>query len=378
MLKKILYGIACLILGLIIFSSIMQSRFYKVFTKTAAEKVEKGEYLTVERYFSFSIDKEENFLYKGKIENGPYVEIYNAINTNINSIYDDEGKDTESDYYTVEPSIQLALFNLPKDFDLKDNKANSTTGGVELIYDKEQSLFFPFISLEFNSYDYVKYFSFLPLTIYESEYNAKVAEYNAIEENIDIDSSSYVSLIKIVDGKNDTIYQITKNDFDHDFDFESEFFTNYRPLLEEYNMYQAKIATEDYAEGETKESIEKLMSDLAKDVHQVSEDFGYNKTIGTGWVTKSSRYRVPLILIAVGYLSLVIVLGYFIFRKRKSMRRAPQFSRPQYNNKNFANAQRQPQQFSRKDLEINSDSVIDVNEVETENTTNLDENNNQE
>lgn len=377
MLKKILYGIACLMLGFMIFSSVMQSRFYKVFTKTTAEKVSKGDYLTVERYFSFSIDKEENFLYKGQLENGPYVEIYNAINTNINSIYDDKGKDTDSDYYTVEESIQIALFNIPKEFALKDNKTNSTTGGVKLIFDEEQTLFFPFKSLEFNSYDYVDYFSFLPLTIYKKDFDIKIAEYNLLETIYGIDQDSYVNKIQIIDGDNDTTYSISKGELTHSFDFEHDFFTNYRLLLNQYNAYQEKIAKEEYEENETKDSIQKLMSDLAKDVHKVSEDHGYNKTIGTSWVTKSSRYRVPIILFVVGYLSLVIVLGYFIFRRRKSSVRPSQFIRPQQN-KTFVNPQRQPQQFSRKDLEAN-DNVIDVvEEVQPKPTTEVEVENNQE
>lgn len=338
MLKKILYIIVSFLVGFMLLSSIVVTNFYSVFQDLIAEDVKNKEYSSAERFFSRVVD--ENKFYSAEYE-GTTVEVYSALNDNIKFVLDSEGKKTDTTYYTLESSIQFTLFHLPEDFALVDNTTdenNKKQGGVKLVLGDAGTVFFPFKTEAVDYYSFATSYSYLPLSIAYDDY---VAALNAAS----ISSDATITGAVIIDGDGEEEFNVlfTAGKYPT---FNTKFHTDFVDILTRYNKVQLQNAKgEEINNEETNKIVEDYNAVLENNTDYLQQ---HNFNIIYG----SVDFLLPVIGAAVIFLALDILLGWFIFRKKKTPRYVPP-----YRAKQPTTPVRQPEQFSRDVFNVEEDVV---------------------
>lgn len=342
MLKKVIYIVLSLFLGVLILINVYYRAFYTQFQKATADAVKKEEYGKVLQFYSFATDA--NYLYNETLENGMHIVIASSISDKINK---DKNKDNkEYSYYSYEQSIVVGLFNLPSDFKTADTKDGDNTleGGVSLNFASGESLFYRFGEEIVNGnsyYNYIQYYSFLPINIYRTDFEADLLEHN-------ISTTDKVTSVSIYDGAHT---EIAKMEFSTDtFNFDKAFYSNYGELLTNYNEYQKLLADEKANDKETQNKASELLTEINK----ITTDNNYLKQHSVTIVTKSSGFITTLVIAAVIFLIVDGVVGFFIFRKKKAPVRVMPQKKAQAVKANSA-----PETFTRND-------IIDVDATEKE------------
>ncbi len=342
MLKKILYIAASFLVGFMLLSSIVVTNFYSVFQDFVAEDVKNEEYSSAERFFSRVVD--ENKFYSA-LHDGAYIEVYSALNDSIKFVYEEkEGKleKTETTYYTLESSIQFSLFNLSDDFALVDDTTNSEDvkkGGVKLLLGDNETLFFPFVTETIDYYSFASSYSYLPLSISYSEYVEALGD----KTNVTITGAS------IIDGNGVEQFTIS---FDNNPTFDTKFHNDFYEILERYNKLQ-----EENAKGNeiNDDEANKIVTDYEA---VLSANPTYLEQHDFNLIYGSFDFLFAVILSAVIFLALDILLGWFIFRKKKPAKYIPP-------SQTKTQTTRQPEQFSRDVFNLEEDDVVETPVVET-------------
>lgn len=351
MLKKILYIIASFIIGFLVILTSLFSNFSKVLFTLTADSVANKDYLFAERFFSPVIAAETKF-YEGDID-GVHIEIYSAINDQANVVYDADGKPTDKSYFTLESCIQISVFHLPENFTLEDKYDGETLvsqGGVEFKFTgSDKTVFFPYSSDKVNYYKNYSSYAFLPLGIPYSEYEAMLTK-----EGISLDS--VVEKVTIYDGDRDVVYPITFAEGKAP-NFQTSFHNSFHEILVRYNKIQKDEAdrsvTNKQLTDEEKTALEEEVKDIEKKYLTALETPGYARQHDVNIVYSSTEFIVSMVISAVIFLIVDILLGWFIFRKKK----VPTYVPP--GRKQQTAVARQPEQFSRQLFEAEED-VIDV------------------
>ena len=347
MLKKILYIIVSFLVGFMLLSSIVVTNFYSVFQDLIAEDVTNKEYSSAERFFSRVVD--ENKFYSAEYE-GTTIEVYSALNDNIKFVYDSEGKKTDTTYYTLESSIQFTLFHLPEDFALVDNTTdenNKKQGGIKLVLGDAGTVFFPFVTDAVDYYSFVTSYSYLPLSIAYDDY---VAALNAA--SISLDAKITRAIIIDGDGEEEFNISFTAGKYPT---FNTKFHTDFIDILVRYNKVQLQNAKgEEVDNAETNKIVEDYNAVLANNA-------GYLPQHDFSVIYSSADFLLPVIGAALIFLVLDIVLGWFIFRKKKASTYVPP-----YKAKQQTTPVRQPEQFSRDVFNVEEDNVVETPAEETE------------
>lgn len=353
MLKKILYIIASFLLGFMIILYVINSAFYTAFAKINAEAVAEKDYDKAERYFSRAYDQDKFFAddVVGKDSATAHIEIYSALNDGIRyyEVLDEKGEVTSStEYYSLESSIQVSLFHLPSSFDTNDRVDEEgnivSQGGVKFIFSETESVFFPFASSTFDYYSLQSSFSFLGISVSEIEYDEALTKAN-------ISTSALMQRVEIYDGVGDKEFTITfaegKNPT-----FDSKFHNTFKDVVAEYNELQLKSAKKEVV---TQEQI----SAMENKYFTIAEESGYYIQHSTKTVYRSSKFITRIVIAVVVYTSIVVLIGWLIFRKKKAPKYVPPGykNRMQYQQKKPAAPKREPEQFSREVFNLDKEDV---------------------
>ena len=346
MLKKILYIIASFLIGFMLISSIVVTNFYSVFQKFVAEDVNNKEYTSAERFFSRVVN--ENKFYSQE-HDGVFIEVYSALNDDIVYAYDENGEvilsnDQKVQYYTLESSIQFTFFNLPDTFALADDTSNSEDikrGGVKLLFGESDTLFFPFVTDTIDYYGYASSYSYLPLSISYSEYIDALTK-------AEINSNAVITGAIIIDGNGEEEYTLTFGSGNNP-SFNTTFHNDFYDVLVRYNDFQEASAkgsetSEDEANS-IKSDYERILN--SNSAYLTQHDFNL--------IYGSFDFLFAVISSAVVFLAVDILLGWFIFRKKKAAPYIPPSQRKQQ-----ATVQRQPEQFTRDVFNVEEMDVIEA------------------
>ena len=359
MFKKILYIVASFLLGFMIILYVINSAFYKVFEKINAEAVAEKDYETAESYFSRAYDQNKFFNEDVVSKDGvkSHIEIYSALNDGIRYHEATNEKDEiiTTEYYSLESSIQVSIFHLPQGFDtvyemdsngnaLRDEEGNLVSkGGVKFVYSDNGSLFFPFINT-FNYFDLVKSFSFLAVSISEIEY---VEAFEAAN----ISADAVINAVEIYDDAGDMEFTFTLAEGKNP-SFNTKFHETFADIVEKYNKMQL-----DSALG--KEVSDQEISNVENEYFAIAEASGYKTQPSTKTIYRSSKFITRIVLAAVIYTAIVVLIGWLIFRKKKTPRYVPPGykNRMQYQQNKKPAPKREPEQFSRDVFDLNKEDV---------------------
>jgi hypothetical protein len=346
MLKKILYIIVSFLVGFMLLSSIVVTNFYSSFQELIAEDVKNNQYTSAERFFSRVVD---NRKFYSKADGQTMIEIYSALNDNIKFVYDSEGKKTDTTYYTLESSIQFTFFNLPEEFALVDDisdENNKKQGGIKLILGNTGSVFFPFVTETVDYYSFVTSYSYLTLSISYDEYVAALAK-------ADINIKTNITSAVVIDGDGEKEFVIEFAPVNRP-TFNNQFHHQFIDILTRYNKVQLQNAKgEEVDTEETKKIVEDYNAVLEKNP-------GYLQQYDFSVIYSSSDFLLPVIGAAVIFLALDVLLGWFIFRKKKASTYVPP-----YKAKQTQAPTRQPEQFSRDVFNVEEDDVVETPVEET-------------
>lgn len=347
MLKKILFAIASILVGLVVISSSSGTGFYNEVIKQCANAVKDKNYIHAEKFVSYALD-DKNMFFNDDLEDGLHVEIYSSLIISDASTYNDKGEVVKT-VSVLEECIQISMFHLPETFALADKTvAEGETpikGGVTLVLSNNSEVFFPFNDGTINLYDYLNYYSFLPMFISYEDYQEKVG-------------TNTVSSLKVTDGNGEEKYNITLTKA---LSFDNEFHNEYHTPITNYkNLYLAYDENADDA----KEQVEAInAAKLAIDA--VSEGGKYAKQHNTDIIYKSSGYIWSLVLTVVIFLVIDGLLGFLLFRRRKTSHYVPR--KPlSYHNTNNQPVARAPEQFSRKDVFDAEEGTFVIEDNKTE------------
>jgi hypothetical protein len=346
MLKKILYIIVSFLVGFMLLSSIVVTNFYSTFQGLIVDEVNNKEYTNAERFFSRVVDEKKFYSLE---QEGTMIEVYLALNDNIKPVYDEEGKATSTTYYTLDSCLQFSLFNLPDDFALVDNKtdeANKKQGGVKLVLGDNGSLFFPFVNELVDYYSFVASYSYLPFSIPYEDYVAAL-------DKADIDLKAAITSAVVIDGDGEEEFVVEFAPVNRP-TFNNQFHHQFIDILTRYNKVQLQNAKgEEVDTEETKKIVEDYNAVLEKNP-------GYLQQYDFSVIYSSSDFLLPVIGAAVIFLALDVLLGWFIFRKKKASTYVPP-----YKAKQTQAPTRQPEQFSRDVFNVEEDDVVETPVEET-------------
>lgn len=342
MLKKILYIVASFIIGFLVILTSLFSNFNAVLFDLTATAVKNKDYLYAERFFSQVIDNENKF-FAGDFE-GVHVEIYSALNDEVNHVLDKDGKNTENSYYTLESSIQISVFHIPSEFTLADkydeeNKLVSQGGAEFKFVGEDETVLFPYYSDKADYYRNYSSYSFLPLSVSYSDY---VEALNAKQISLD----AVVEKVTIYDGDYDISYAVEFTEGNAP-SFDTTFHTTFYTTLQRYNEIQKEEA-ERSVNGtslteEEKNSLNAEVKEIEKNYTEALKTGNYSVQHDVKVVYTSVDFIVPMVISAVVFLAIDILLGWFIFRKKK----APTYI-PANRKQQSTTPVRQPEQFSRE------------------------------
>lgn len=352
MLKKILYIVASFLLGFMIILYVVNSSFYTAFAKINAEAVSNKDYEKAERFFSRVYD--QNKFYVGDIENDDktttHIEIYSALNDGIryHNVLNEQGEVVEKkEYYTLESSIQVSIFHVPAEFsttDVYNGEEVVSRGGVAFVFG-DKTVLFPFSGENFDYYSLQSSFAFLALSISEYEY------YNSLEA-VGIAADSVVDSVLIYDGAGDLEYTINfetgKNPT-----FDNKFHDTFEEVITQYNALQLESA-----KGNTPSDEE--VSAMEEKYFSVANESGYQVQHSTKIIYGSSKFIVRVVVAAVIYTGIVVLIGWLIFRKKKTPKYVPPGFRNRMQQQNKKPVQqREPEQFSREVFDLDKDDVVE-------------------
>ena len=91
MLKKILFAIASILVGLVVISSSSGTGFYNEVIKQCANAVKDKNYIHAEKFVSYALD-DKNMFFNDDLEDGSHVEIYSSLIISDASTYNDKGE----------------------------------------------------------------------------------------------------------------------------------------------------------------------------------------------------------------------------------------------------------------------------------------------
>ena len=100
MLKKVLFIVASLFVGLLLIINSIGSSFSQQVVKQAKNAVEEKKYADAERFVAYALDL-NNMFYKGDLENGTHVEIFSSISTKTVTETSGEGEDATVNSYNI-------------------------------------------------------------------------------------------------------------------------------------------------------------------------------------------------------------------------------------------------------------------------------------
>ena len=335
MLKKVVFIVASLFVGLLLIINSIGSSFSQQVVKQAKNAVEEKKYADAERFVAYALDL-NNMFYKGDLENGTHVEIFSSISTKTVTETSGEGEDaTVNSYNIMQDCIQIALFHLPETFALEDKTvAEGETpikGGVTFNLSDETSFFVPFVGTNYNYFTYVQYYSFLSGFVYYDDFASQL-------------EGKTVASIEVLDGNGTSFCTITE--FAKPVSFATDFHNEYHNLINQYNelslAYNAE--TDKTKQEELKNQIQKVYDDI----EVISNSGRYIKQHDVDIIYKSSGYIWSIILTVVIFLAIDGLLGFLLFRKRKAPAYVPR--KPMTYGQTVNKPTSQPEQFSRKDV----------------------------
>ena len=344
MLKKVLYVAASFMLGFMLITNVIYSNFVSVFQDNVKDAIANGNYVEAERYYSYVLENNAN----NKItiddkEKSAYIEIYPSINERVYTVKNAEGNETS--YQILETGISFTLFNINENFKLSDGEG--VKGGIELVYDNNESLFFPFVTERLNYYEIASLYSFLPFSISNDEYNEKVAL-----DTDGITASSPIKKVLFKDGSGDVKFEYDNSDSKLVFD--TKLYSDFNVALTEFANVKKDAAVNS---GSVDESVNEQ---FLKKINAIADaDANYIMMHEQNVIFKSAKFLIPVILTSVGFLALDIAVAWLLFRKKKVVNSKPTQVTP-----------KQPEQFSRDIFDAEESSVSETtDEVEEENNT---------
>lgn len=334
MLKKILYVLASFMIGFLLITNVIYYNFYSVFHEFVEESVIEKDYMDAERYFSRVIDSGSKFV---KDFDNVHIEIYYALNDEVHYLKDEEGKNTEVNYYTLESGIQFSLFHLPEDFKLVDDEGKQ--GGVSLVFENGE-LFFPFKTDIIDYYSFVESYAFLPFNI---SYNDYTVALDNPDDNID--ASSVIKSVKFIDGSGVEKYLFDLSD--SNLTFNNQLHLDFDAVLTEYNQVQKEAA-----EGkELNEDVATSIKDRYNAILDNNENYLLQHDVNL--IYGSFDFLFTVILAAVIFLAVDIVVAWLLFRKKKPVSYIPPYQRKQN-----GTTQPQPEQFNRDVFNVEEEDIV--------------------
>ena len=352
MMKKILYILASFLLGFILIMYSITYNTYSALQSFVNEAIEQENYTEAQRFFSSALDNGSKVTLDA--EDGTHVEVYYALSEKTNYLLDEEGKPTDTSYYTIESGLQFTLFDLVDTFKLADDEGKN--GGINIVFENGENILFPFVTEDVNYYNSATNYSFLLFNISYSDYN------KALEANENVDNTSLISGLEIIDGSGEVKYNLEF--IDARLSFDNQFHTSLEAVLSEYNKIQ-----KEYAEGKeiTEETTNKIKNDY---LAIINANENYLLAHESNKIYGSSKFLVGVILTAVIFLAVDILVGWLIFKKKKSGKYIPPY---QQNQRTIVKSE--PEQFNRAVFDLDADEVVEVvsgmnNNTENENTTN--------
>lgn len=341
MLKKVLYALASFVLGFLLITTVMSITSYSVLMSNITKAIEEKNYVEVTKYSATFSDYEHKFVNGSDSDDGFYVEVYYAIFASLDSYLpettseSEEGEETKVEpvkYQTLESGIQVMIYDFPEGFKFEDTEAKK--GGVSIVFENDEELFFPFNSEDNNYYQYMTYYSFIPVNIAYDEY------LSALESNDNLTTDSVIKAIKISDSEDKGCEIPTVG-----LTFTNELHNISYDKLVEINNREKEIS-----QGKQTESIfgEKYL-EIA---NAVNGKFMIGNTDEV--IYSSAEFLVPVIIAAVVFLALDILVAWLIFRKKKPAKYVPLYQQK-------VQAKPEPEQFSR--------DVFNVEDYDSEEVT---------
>lgn len=347
MLKKVLYIICVAMIGftVVMFSLILNMG--RVHSAQIQAAIDSGDYTNAEKYYSYVFDdNDQRKFFKGDV-NGVHIESYSAINSGYRTAKDSEGADTQ--FYSLENTIGFAFFNLPSSFDMadvyeEDGETIKTQGGVELVYEgTDVKVFFPFVSSTVDYYSETSVYVFLPFAINVNEYNEALTKAG-------LSTDAKIISANVYDGKHDAEDTLSFT-FTNTPTFNTEFFTYFNSIIEEYNTLQAKALSETVEDS--------VITDLQNRYVSTVNNSGYAIKHDASVYLGTFDYIFSVVITCVIFAAAAILIGILLFKKKKSTTYIPPSQRK-------GNAVKpQPEQFSRDVFNVEEDVVEEVQEETT-------------
>lgn len=349
MLKKVLFILASLMVGLLLVMNSIGSSFSSQVIKQTKNAVDSKDYTYAERFVSYALDDEK--FYVGDIES-THIEIYSSITNKGYATKDDEGKVTGS-YSKMEDCIQIALFHLPTTFATADKAVEEgqdpIQGGARLTLSNNEKVFVPFNDGVNNYYAYSEYYSMLPIFVFYDDYKEQIG-------------SNAITSIEIIDGDGDVEFTIDTSE--KPVSFNTDFHNDYYDLLVQYNELSVELDQED------EEQVAALRV-VYDQIVAISDSGKYLVQHDVNIIYKSSGYIWSIVLTVVIFLAIDGALGFLLFRKKKAPAYSPKkpLSYGGVNNQKV-NVNRAPEQFSRKDVfDAEEGTYVIEDKVATEEST---------
>ena len=335
MLKKILYILASFILGFILITTVITINLYSVLQSNIVKAIDSKNYLEVSKYFSGIFDYENKFETEENFTDGVHVDIYYSLFDGQRTVAGENNENVT--YATVETGIQVMIYHLPEDFKLEDTE--TVKGGVSIVFDNEEEIFFPFyISENQNYYQYVGSYKVIPFSITYVDYVA------AVEKADTLTTDSVIKAVKISDSA-EKEYTITTTGLT----FNNALHNSFSTVLDEYNTLQKDAALGKEISSDAKTTITNQYNAVVEANPHYSVHYTDSVIYG------SAEFLVPVIIAVVIFLALDIFVGWLIFRKKKVVSKYI----PMYQQK--AKTPHEPEQFNR--------NVFNVEDYDAEETT---------
>ncbi len=309
MFKKVLYVFTVLLVGFLVIMNTVLSNIVSEGKVMIEESLAEGEYIDAISFYGTWFDTDA--AYKLADTDGQILQVYNAIADKYIYEYVEgtEGTDEEEveNYYIIKDNaLNFMLFDVGSEFATSnDDEEAEDLGYVTLTFVDGSTYSVGLNNDAGSSYDYYSYYSFIPVTIYETtvleslnEVDASLTEVPAIVsiEITDYDGSVHISS------------DLTESE---QFSFESDIKSDFADIIYDYN--QIILGELDLTDDELDEAEAELEDKVTALLEE--KEYGVPKDISI--VFGRSGFLVPTALVLGSYIIIVVILGYFVFRKKK-------------------------------------------------------------
>lgn len=309
MFKKVLYVFTVLLVGFLLIMNTVLSNIVSEGKVMIEESLADGDYIDAISFYGTWFDTDAAYILNDS--DGQILHVYNAIADKYIYEYVEgtEGTDeeeVENSYIIKDNALNFMLFDVGSEFATSnDDEEAIDLGYVTLTFIDGTTYSIALDNEVGSSYDYYSYYSYIPITIYES---------TVLESLTELDGSltevPAIASIKITDY--DGTIHITSELTDTDqFSFESDIKSDFADIIYEYNqIITGELELTDDETDEAEAELEDKVTVLLEE-----KEYGIPKDISV--VFGRSGFLIPTGLVLGSYIIIVVILGYFVFRKKK-------------------------------------------------------------